>query len=58
MLLTQRGTYAGPAGGRTFLRMVVIRGYKILFTICLMSEISGFHGGKYEDDCLLGCCAV
>jgi hypothetical protein len=22
------------------------------------SEISGFHGGEYEDDCLLGCCAV
>jgi hypothetical protein len=19
-------------------------------------EISGYHGGKYEDDCLLGCC--
>jgi hypothetical protein len=22
------------------------------------SEISGSHGGEYEDDCLLGCCAV
>jgi hypothetical protein len=22
------------------------------------SEISGSHGGKYEDDCLLGCCVV
>jgi hypothetical protein len=22
------------------------------------SEISGSHGSKYEDDCLLGCCAV
>jgi hypothetical protein len=21
-------------------------------------EISSFHSGKYEDDCLLGCCAV
>jgi hypothetical protein len=21
-------------------------------------EISGSHGGEYEDDCLLGCCAV
>jgi hypothetical protein len=21
-------------------------------------EISGHHGGEYEDDCLLGCCAV
>jgi hypothetical protein len=24
----------------------------------MTSEISGFHGGEYEDDCLLGCCAV
>jgi hypothetical protein len=23
-----------------------------------LCEISGSHGGKYEDDCLLGCCAV
>jgi hypothetical protein len=23
-----------------------------------LSEISGFHGCEYEDDCLLGCCAV
>jgi hypothetical protein len=22
------------------------------------SEISGSHGAKYEDECLLGCCAV
>jgi hypothetical protein len=22
------------------------------------SEISGSHGSEYEDDCLLGCCAV
>jgi hypothetical protein len=22
------------------------------------SEISGSHGGEYEDGCLLGCCAV
>jgi hypothetical protein len=22
------------------------------------SEISGFHGGEYEDGCLLGCCAL
>jgi hypothetical protein len=21
-------------------------------------EISGSHGGEYEDDCLLGCCVV
>jgi hypothetical protein len=21
----------------------------------LLCEISGFHGGKYKDDCLLGC---
>jgi hypothetical protein len=21
-------------------------------------EISGSHGGEYEDGCLLGCCAV
>jgi hypothetical protein len=24
----------------------------------LRSEISGCHGGEYEDGCLLGCCAV
>jgi hypothetical protein len=24
----------------------------------LSDEISGSHGGVYEDDCLLGCCAV
>jgi hypothetical protein len=24
----------------------------------LRSEISGSHGGEYEDDSLLGCCAV
>jgi hypothetical protein len=23
-----------------------------------IGEISGSHGGKYEVDCLLGCCAV
>jgi hypothetical protein len=23
-----------------------------------MGDISGSYGGKYEDDCLLGCCAV
>jgi hypothetical protein len=23
-----------------------------------VSEISGSHGGEYEDDRLLGCCAV
>jgi hypothetical protein len=23
-----------------------------------LGEISDSHGGKYEDDCLLGCCAV
>jgi hypothetical protein len=23
-----------------------------------LSEISGSHGGKYEDDCLLGHCVV
>jgi hypothetical protein len=23
-----------------------------------LGEISGSHGGEYEDDCLLGCCAV
>jgi hypothetical protein len=23
----------------------------------LLGEISGSHGGKYEDDCLVGCCA-
>jgi hypothetical protein len=24
----------------------------------VISEISGAYGGKYEDECLLGCCAV
>jgi hypothetical protein len=24
----------------------------------LMCEISGSHGGEFEHDCLLGCCAV
>jgi hypothetical protein len=24
----------------------------------VFSEISGSHGGEYEDGCLLGCCAV
>jgi hypothetical protein len=24
----------------------------------ILGEISGSHGGEYEDDCLLGCCAV
>jgi hypothetical protein len=24
----------------------------------MIGEISGSHGGEYEDDCLLGCCAV
>jgi hypothetical protein len=24
----------------------------------LLVEISGSHSGEYEDDCLLGCCAV
>jgi hypothetical protein len=23
-----------------------------------IGEISGSRGGKYEDECLLGCCAV
>jgi hypothetical protein len=31
-----------------------MRTYKIPFIV----EISGSHGGEYEDDCLLGCCAV
>jgi hypothetical protein len=26
--------------------------------IGVISEISGSHGGEYEDDCLLGCYAV
>jgi hypothetical protein len=26
--------------------------------IWIFGEISGSHGGEYEDDCLLGCCAV
>jgi hypothetical protein len=26
--------------------------------IRIPGEISGSHGGEYEDDCLLGCCAV
>jgi hypothetical protein len=28
------------------------------FTHAGASEISGSHGGDYEDGCLLGCCAV
>jgi hypothetical protein len=24
----------------------------------VISEVSGSHGGEYEDDCVLGCCAV
>jgi hypothetical protein len=24
----------------------------------ILSEISDFHSGEYEDECLLGCCAV
>jgi hypothetical protein len=24
----------------------------------ILGEISGYNGGKYEEDCLLGCCAV
>jgi hypothetical protein len=24
----------------------------------MLSEISGSYGGKYEDDSLLGCCAI
>jgi hypothetical protein len=27
-------------------------------TIVLFGEISGSHVGEYEDDSLLGCCAV
>jgi hypothetical protein len=27
-------------------------------TTTLHCEISGSHGGEYENDCLLGCCAV
>jgi hypothetical protein len=23
-----------------------------------LGDISGYHGGEYEDDCLLGCCAM
>jgi hypothetical protein len=23
-----------------------------------IGEISGSHGGEYEDDCFLGCCAL
>jgi hypothetical protein len=24
----------------------------------VLGDISGSHGGEYEDDCLLGCCAA
>jgi hypothetical protein len=24
----------------------------------MLGEISGSHGSEYDDDCLLGCCAV
>jgi hypothetical protein len=27
-------------------------------THTVVGEISGSHGGEYEDGCLLGCCAV
>jgi hypothetical protein len=30
----------------------------ILGVSIVLSDISGSHGGEYEDDCLLGCCAV
>jgi hypothetical protein len=30
----------------------------VMETGCVLSEISGFHGGEYEDDCLVGCFAV
>jgi hypothetical protein len=36
----------------------------LAFTIIILpqqyfiSEIAGSHGGEYEDDCLLECCAV
>jgi hypothetical protein len=26
--------------------------------VVIICEISGSHGGEYEDGCLLGCCAV
>jgi hypothetical protein len=29
-----------------------------LKTYMYVDEISGSRGGEYEDDCLLGCCAV
>jgi hypothetical protein len=34
--------------------------YRRFFQRCLglLGEISGSHGGKYEDGCLLGCCAM
>jgi hypothetical protein len=27
-------------------------------TASINGEISGYHGGEYEDDCRMGCCAV
>jgi hypothetical protein len=30
----------------------------VTYTILILSEISGSHGGEYEDGCLLGCSAV
>jgi hypothetical protein len=30
---------------------------KVIFGT-MVNEISGSHGGEYEDGCLVGCCAV
>jgi hypothetical protein len=32
--------------------------FSLIQRILLVGDISGSHGGEYEDDCLLGCCAV
>jgi hypothetical protein len=30
----------------------------VIMTTNIFGEISGSHGGEYEYNCLLGCCAV
>jgi hypothetical protein len=38
------------------LTVLFFKNWVIMKTQAVYGEISGSHGYKYEDDCLLGCC--
>jgi hypothetical protein len=56
--VTERGVALHVVLPWVQVRVSEARGMYTVFKQMKMSEISGSHGGEYEDDCLTGCCAV